>query len=128
MTTRSPLGQCALFLVCSSAHSVKHALPIVRCVLQLIHSLWDTCGCRQHVDLMASTDTAHQEFRRRSRGRRLECLAEMRYESFRTWFPKELEVEMNRGDNVEDDVKALMYPPSRNAKSYRLMYAYGNHI
>jgi len=39
-----------------------------------------------------------------------------------------LEVEMSKGDNVEDDVKALMYPPSRDAKSYRSMYAYGNHI
>jgi hypothetical protein len=52
----------------------------------------------------------------------------MRDKPFRTWFPKELEVEMSRGDDVEDDVKALMFPPSRDAKSYRSMYAYGNHI
>jgi hypothetical protein len=77
---------------------------------------------------MASRETARQEFRRRNRGRRPAYPTAMRDKHFRTWFPKELEVEMSRGDDVEDDVKALMFPPSRDAKSYRSMYAYGNHI
>jgi hypothetical protein len=41
---------------------------------------------------------------------------------------KELEPKISRGDDVEDDVKALMIPPSHDAKSYRSMYAYSNHI
>jgi len=82
MTRGSPLGQCALLLVRSFAHLVKNALPIVKCALKLIHSLWDACGCRRHADLMASRDTTRHEFRRRSRRRRLEYPAEMRYESF----------------------------------------------
>ena len=77
---------------------------------------------------MASRETARQEFRRKSRGRRPEYPASMRDQPFRTWFPNDLEVQMSKGDDVEDDVKALMYPPSRDAKSYRSMYAYGNHI
>ena len=33
-----------------------------------------------------------------------------------------------RQDVVSDDVQALLLPPSRNAKGYMSMYAYGNHI
>jgi hypothetical protein len=43
----------------------------------------------------------------------------MRYEPFQIWFPKELAADLSRGDVVEDDVKALMISPSRDAKSYR---------
>jgi altronate dehydratase len=35
---------------------------------------------------------------------------------------------LSAGEEVDNDVKALMMPPSRDAKSYRSMYAYGNHI
>jgi hypothetical protein len=77
---------------------------------------------------MASREMARQLIRRQSRGRRAEYPAEVSHEAFRTWFPNELGAQISRGDNVEDDVKALMIPPSRDAKSYRSMYAYGNHI
>jgi hypothetical protein len=33
-----------------------------------------------------------------------------------------------RGNVVSDDVRALLLPPPRDAKWYRSMYAYGNHI
>ena len=33
-----------------------------------------------------------------------------------------------RGNDVSEDVHALLLPPRREAKAYNAMYAYGNHI
>ena len=52
----------------------------------------------------------------------------MEDEAFTTWFPVVVQDEMNQGTDVFMDVQALLMPPSRNAKSYKSMYAYGNHI
>jgi hypothetical protein len=47
---------------------------------------------------------------------------------FRQWLPIAVEEDINVGKDVHDDVKALLMPPSHDAKSYRSMFAYGNHI
>ena len=44
------------------------------------------------------------------------------------WLHSAVDEDIARGDAVCDDVLALLLPPSRDAKGYRSMYAYGNHI
>ena len=39
-----------------------------------------------------------------------------------------MDEDIARGGVVSNDVRALLLPPSRNAKGYMSMYAYGNHI
>jgi hypothetical protein len=52
----------------------------------------------------------------------------MEEEAFTTWFPVVVQDEMNQEADVSMDVQALLMPSSRNAKSYKSIYAYGNHI
>jgi hypothetical protein len=52
----------------------------------------------------------------------------MQEEAFTTWFPVVVQDDINQGIDVSMDVQALLMPPSRNTKSYKSMYAYGNHI
>jgi hypothetical protein len=52
----------------------------------------------------------------------------MEEEAFTTWFPVVVQDDINQGVDVFMDVQALLMPPSRNAKSYKSMYAYGNQI
>lgn len=52
----------------------------------------------------------------------------MQEEAFTTWFPAVVQDDINQGIDVSMDVQALLMPPSRNAKSYKSMYAYGNHL
>jgi hypothetical protein len=49
-------------------------------------------------------------------------------EPFNVWFPAAVQSDIIGGIEVQDDTKALLLPPSAVAKSYRSMYAYGNHI
>ena len=44
------------------------------------------------------------------------------------WLHSTLDDDIARGDVVSDDVRALLLPPSRYAKVYRSIYAYGNHV
>jgi hypothetical protein len=66
--------------------------------------------------------------RRQHRGRRLEYPSSKQEEAFTTWFPIVVQDDINQGIDVLLDVQALLMPPSKNAKSYKSMYAYGNHI
>ncbi len=50
-------------------------------------------------------------------------------EEFHAWSPKAVVHAMEVGnEKVDEDVRALILPPSNQAKSYRSMYAFGNHI
>jgi hypothetical protein len=69
-----------------------------------------------------------EEIRRRSRGRRADYPPVARDETFSAWFPAVVERDLAASSHVEEDVKNLTLPPSCEAKSYRSMYAYGNHI
>ena len=44
------------------------------------------------------------------------------------WLPSVVDEDIARGDVVSDYVRALLLPPSRDAKGYMSMYAYGYHI
>ena len=66
--------------------------------------------------------------RRQQRNKRLEYPNILQDEALTTWFHVVVQDEMNQGTDVPMDVQALLMPPSRNAKSYKSMYAYGNHI
>ena len=44
------------------------------------------------------------------------------------WLHGAVDEDIARGDVVSDDVRTLLLPSSRNAKGYKSMYAYGNHI
>ena len=68
------------------------------------------------------------EIRRRSRGRRAEYPLNARNEQFSEWFPAAVQRDVAGGTEVDEDVLGLVLPPSCEAKSYRSMYAYGNHI
>ena len=52
----------------------------------------------------------------------------MQEEAFTTWFHVVVQYDINQGIDVSLDVQAMLMPPSKNAKSYKSMYAYGNHI
>ena len=66
--------------------------------------------------------------RRQYRGRRLEYPNNMQEEAFIIRFPIVVQDDINQGIDVSLDVQALLMPPLRNVKSYKSMYAYGNHI
>jgi hypothetical protein len=68
------------------------------------------------------------EIRRRSRGRRAEYPPIARNEQFSKWFPIAVQRDVAAGTEVHEDILGLVLPPSCEAKSYRSMYAYGNHI
>ena len=77
---------------------------------------------------MNQRKTSREDMRRQHRGRRLEYPSSMQEEAITTWFPVVVQDDINQGIDVPMDVQALLMPPSRNAKSYKSMYAYGNHI
>lgn len=84
-------------------------------------------GCREHDEQMQQRAAARRE-QRRSRSQsdpeQARCTAD---EPFAVWFPNALKESISRGDDIEPDVMMLGSPPSYNARSYRAMYAYGNH-
>ena len=65
---------------------------------------------------------------RRSKGRRADYPSDVRHEFFSTWFQNAVIEDTARGNDVSEDVHALLLPPRREAKAYKAMYAYGNHI
>ena len=87
-------------------------------------SVW----CRRHAAKMTRKKRSREDMRRQRRDKRLEYPSSMDAEAFTTWFPIVVQDEINQGADVSMDVQALLMPPSRNAKSYKSMYAYGNHI
>lgn len=49
-------------------------------------------------------------------------------EPFCNWFGKALQKALSDGEEIENDIQVMALPPSSCAKSYRSMYAFGNHI
>ena len=84
--------------------------------------------CRRHAAEMTRRKNSMENMRRQHRGRRLEYQNNMQEEAFTTWFPVVVQNDINQGIDVSLDVQALFMPPSRNVKSYKSIYAYGNHI
>jgi hypothetical protein len=89
-------------------------------------SLW--LLSKRHYMEMEARHRMRAEIRRRSRGRRAEYPPIARNEQFSAWFPAAVQRDMAAGKHVEEDVVDLVLLPSFEAKSYRSMYAYGNHI
>ena len=84
---------------------------------------------RRHEDDMAHREGEWHEYRRKKQKARVVYPIEMCDKDFHIWFPKAVIWAIEDGDEeVPQDVKALMLPPSDIAKSYRSMYAFGNHI
>ena len=84
---------------------------------------------RRHEDDMAHCEGERHEYRRKKRKVRVVYPTEMCDEDFHVWFLKAVIRAIEDGDEeVPQDVKALMLHPSDVAKSYRSMYAFGNHI
>jgi hypothetical protein len=78
---------------------------------------------------MSRRECERHEYRRKKRKARVMYPAELRDEDFHIWFPKAVVRAIEEGtEEVQEDVRALMLPPSDAAKSYRSMYAFGNHI
>jgi hypothetical protein len=77
---------------------------------------------------MCEWERARAEFRQQNRGIRPQYPESMHEEHFKDWLPTAIDLALTAGEAVDNDVKALMIPPSRDAKSYRSMYTYGNHI
>jgi hypothetical protein len=78
---------------------------------------------------MARREAERHEYRRKKRKARVVYPSEMCDEDFHVWFPKAVIRAIEDGDEeVPEDVRALILPPSDVAKSYRSMYAYGNHL
>jgi hypothetical protein len=76
------------------------------------------------------TDRARrrEQLRRGSKGRCLQYTEDISTESFPQWFGRAVRADLEREEVLPEDVRALMLPPSSEAKTYRSMYAYGNHI
>ena len=68
------------------------------------------------------------EIRRRSRGRTTKYPPIARNEQFSVWFPIAVQRDVAAGTKDHEDILGLVLPSSCEAKSYRNMYAYGNHI
>jgi hypothetical protein len=96
------------------------------CYLKTYHSL--CLLIRRHYLEMEARSRMRAEIRRQSRGRRAEYPPITRNEQFSEWFPAAVQQDVAAGIQVDEDVLALVLPPSCEAKSYRSMYAYGNHI
>jgi hypothetical protein len=77
---------------------------------------------------MTRREEAKKTVQRRSKGRRADYPIDVRQESFSTWFQNAVTEDTTRGNDVSEDVHALLLPPRREAKAYNAMYAYGNHI
>jgi hypothetical protein len=78
---------------------------------------------------MARREAERHEYRRKKRKARVVYPSEMCDEDFHVWFSKAvIRAIEDSNEDVPQDVKALMLPPSDVAKSYRSMYAYGNHL
>ena len=77
---------------------------------------------------MTRREEARKAVQRRSKGRRADYPIDVRQESFSTWFQNAVTEDTARGNDVSEDVHALLLPPRREAKAYKAMYAYGNHI
>ena len=83
---------------------------------------------RRHYLEMEARQRMRAEIRRRSRGRRAEYPPIARNEQFFVWFPVTVQRNVVASTEVHEDVFGLVLPPSCEAKSYRSMYAYMNHI
>ena len=94
-----------------------------------IHITKSGYSCRRHEDVMSLRECERHEYRRKKRKARVLYPTELRNEDFHSWFPKAVLRAIEEGtEEVKEDVRALMLPPSDVAKSYRSMYAFGNHV
>ena len=90
---------------------------------------WRQCVyCRRYASEMSQREEARKEFRGRSRRKIPEYPQDIRQESFNMWFGKAASEDVALGNDVSEDIFALLLPPRREAKGYKAMYAYGNHI
>jgi len=94
-------------------------------LLKVCYSLW--LLSRHHNLVMEAQQKMRAKIRHRSQGRRVEYPPIARNEPVSAWFPTVVQQDMAASMHVED-VAGLFLPPSCEAKSYRSMYAYGNHI
>lgn len=84
--------------------------------------------CRRYGSEMSQREEARKEVRRHSKGRRSDYSRNIQQESFNTWFQNAVSEDIASGNGVSENVLALLLPPKREAKGYKAMYAYGNHV
>jgi hypothetical protein len=67
---------------------------------------------------MTERQQARTEFRQQNRGCPLQYPEDMRDQHFKDCLPATVNWALSAGEEVDNDVKALMLPPSRDMKSY----------
>jgi hypothetical protein len=77
---------------------------------------------------MEAWEVEWRHLQSRNRSRSAQIPLELQDQPFSEWFPAAIALDKDNGAEVSTDVQALTSPPSTAAKSYRSMYAYGNHI
>ena len=78
---------------------------------------------------MSLRECERHEYRRKKWKARVLYPTELRDEDFHIWFSKAVLRAIEEGtEEVKQDVKALMLPPSDQTNPYRSMYAFGNHV
>ena len=78
---------------------------------------------------MLACKEEREKYRHKKRKSRVEYPTSMCNEDFHIWLPKTMVRAIELGiEKVDKDVRALMLPPSDQAKSYCSIYTFGNHI
>ena len=84
---------------------------------------------KRYEDEMAHREWERHEYKRQRKKARVAYPSEICDEPFHIRSPKALMQTLEDGEEeVLEDVKALMLPPSDVAKAYCSMYAYGKHV
>jgi hypothetical protein len=77
---------------------------------------------------MNARDNAQKEVWQHKRGRHPEYLEGMLQEPITRWFSTVVQEDIRIGEDITEDIKTLINPPSWDGRSYWSMYVYGNHI
>jgi hypothetical protein len=78
---------------------------------------------------MSTGKKEREQYRCTKQKSQVEYPTTMCNEDFHIWLSKIVIQAMEIGiQEVDKDVRALMLPPSNQTKSYRSMFAFGNHI
>jgi uncharacterized protein YacL (UPF0231 family) len=77
---------------------------------------------------MKRREDARKEFRRHQGRKRVDYPTDIQHQQLNHWFHDAVSNDMAMGTDVSADIQALLTPPSVQAKGYKSMYAYGNHI
>ena len=94
---------------------------------KLFNSAYFGCGVYSQYDAaMKQRELERKEFRRSNR--KFPFPQHLLEETFQRWFPTEIERLQSASEKVDEDCLCMCIPPSRTAKSYQSMYAYGNHL